>query len=306
MCTAMTSGTPTDPANDMLIPPPNLEFLDLSTCGVLESEVDTILVRFPALKHLVLDGCAVLRGELREGEWNALGKRCALVGVKRAKETEKALKAWFEARSLSAVGDGLNQGSNNISRRAKRGRKGLATATISLRTPEPESTANGTSSGSRPPSIVVPQTTIKRASKIRILPSPPSLSSLSITISPLVKEDKYPMIRAEFEAGWAEGVAILAVTKARLRTSARNGFRIMRSSPDRVEGLEEAEIGLDDLEDVKADDDEAFGSATEEGANSMALSPPVLCFAGPHRDGLHQRDCGHSVGWETMGDVVAV
>ncbi|RXW22695.1 hypothetical protein EST38_g3191 [Candolleomyces aberdarensis] len=57
-----------------------IEILDLSTCNVLEGEVDMILAQFQTLQHLILDDCPVLRGELREGEWNAMGKRCALVG----------------------------------------------------------------------------------------------------------------------------------------------------------------------------------------------------------------------------------
>ncbi|KAF8956082.1 hypothetical protein BDZ97DRAFT_1907336 [Flammula alnicola] len=282
LCSTAASSSPHD---SMVLP--NLEFLDLSTCGVLDGEVDTILARFMSLKHIVLDGCSILRGELHEGEGNSLGKR--------AKEREKALKAWVESRSVC---DAIGYDPNN-DRRARRGRKGLATATISLRDTKPIAT---TSSSRTVLKDQPAQSSKKGLQKIRILPSLPNLLSLSITLSPLIKPEKYPVIRAEFDEGWAEGIAQLAVTRARLRTSAGNGVRVMRVSSTHVETEGDSlEDGLYGLENVDQHDPDAFGmSDKDDGFASLAA--PILCFAGPGRGGAHEKNCGHSVGWEVMKD----
>ena len=282
--------------------PPNLVSLDLSTSGVLENELDMLLVYFASLQHIILDGCGVLRGDLHNGECHALGKRCALVGVRRAKERGKALKTWLESRDIRDTSDD-NYGStvgarpNGLPRKAKGGRKGLATSTISFRTP---STNSATSS----PTLSLARDTAAEPSKgipkIRILASPPCLLSLSVTVPPTIKKDKYPIIRAEFEAGWAEGIAQLAVTRARMRGSAGNGVRVMglvskdgNEDDSELDEEEEFREGLKGLVDIEPDDDDAFGMCGE-------LQAPVLCFAGPYRDG-HPSNCGHVV----MGTITS-
>ncbi|TFK41993.1 hypothetical protein BDQ12DRAFT_349859 [Crucibulum laeve] len=267
---------------------PALKYLDLSTCGVLETEIDMILARFKVLKHLLLDGCKIFRGEMREGEWTALGKRCALVGVRRAKEREKKLKAWLEANAVAVAQNNGNElpyevNANIPARRQRRGRRGVATATISLR--ERDEAATSTSrapQGARP---TIP--------KMRILPPLPSLQSLAATPSSLVKRDKFPMIRAEFEAGWAEGIAQLAVTRARMQTSSDNGWRILKFGNEIDDAAEE---GLDGLEDVSKDENEAFGMPVK------GIGAPVLCLVGSERDEEHEKDCGHSMGWDIWKD----
>ena len=258
---------------------------------MLESEVDTIMVHFPSLQHLILDGCLIMRGDLREGEWNALGRRCALVGVRRAKEREKVLKTWLESSTTVEGSDAAPGGRDpNPDRKVKGGRKGLATATISLRKPD----ANP-SPLSRPllSKRQVGQSK-KGYSRIRVLPPISRLVSLSIALSPTHSPDKYPIIRAEFEEGWAEGVAVLAMTRSRLRTSARNGVRVMKFAKSVMADEElEYEEGLDGLEDVDM-------SGEEDRLSSQ--DPPILCFAGPARAGMHEDNCGHSVGWAVMGD----
>jgi len=263
------------------------------------------MVRFPSLQHLVLDDCRIMRGELHE--WNALGRRCALVGVRRAKEREKFLKAWLESRTIiETIGNDAAPAVGqdpNPRQEVKRGRKGLATSTISFRKPEPVNP----SSAFRP---LLSQNrdghSKKGYTKIRVLPPISRLVSLSITLLSTHTPDKYPMIRGEFEEGWAEGVAVLAITRSRLRASAGNGVRVMKFTksvkPYDVE-CEEAkfEEGLDGLEDVDPLDPEAFEMSREEGG-SLIQNPPVLCFAGPSRAGLHEDKCGHSVGWVVMGD----
>lgn len=272
---------PTSPYSSDLTPLPDLEFLDISTCSLLANEFDMILVRFPSLKHLILDGCSFLRGE---GDWNDLGKRCALAGVRRAKQKEQVLKSWVDANRTTEE-DPPNQG-----RRAKRGRKGLATATISLRgSLDVASTAS---------QLSVSQVSLQRAAKIRILPSLPTLKTLSITVAPWVKPDKFSMLRAEFEAGWAEGMALLAVTEARLMSGAKNRYQIMRfSSSFEFENSQDdsLEEGLEGLENVGAED-------RASSRDNIRLSPPVLCFSGPGRGPKHEENCGHSVAWEVMKD----
>jgi hypothetical protein len=57
------------------------------------------------------------------------------------------------------------------------------------------------------------------------------------------------------------------------------------------------EEGLEGLVDIDPDDLDAFG--TDSG-----LQAPVLCFAGPNRDGEHQSNCGHVTGRSIFADYV--
>ncbi|CAA7268067.1 unnamed protein product [Cyclocybe aegerita] len=309
---SLCSPVPTPPNSDFNLSkaPASLEFLDVSTCGVLESEVDTILVRFTALKHLILDGCAILRGELLDGEWNALGKRCALVGARRAKEREKALKAWAEVVKLSAASVSATTGSDAPAERrtatknlkkAKRGRKGLAAATISLRNQDYSDRPAAASSRVQSEGQRTEEKN-KPPSKIRIFPSLPTLKTICVTVSPAIKPDKYSMIRAEFESGWAEGVALLSVTRARQRASARNGFRIMRIVASDETDEEDYEPSLKGLEDVGMDDEEVFAMKLEDGSEVLEMTAPVICFCGSEREEFHEPNCGHRIGRKLMGD----
>ena len=259
---------------------PSLQFLDLSTCNVLDAEVDALLTRFAKLRHLVLDGCAVLKGELREGEWGALGKSCALAGVRRAKEREKKLKVWLEANgpvfSDHQAQTGLVQEVDAhaaAARKARRGRRGLATATISLRPSPPRD-------GVPLPVLHIP------IPKIRILPPSPSLQSLATTTSTLIHPDKYPVVSAEFERGWADGLAQLGATRARLRQSSMNGVRIVQF----VDDVEQE--GLDGLADVEMGNEEAFRVRED------VWKVPVFCLVGAGRGEHHIEGCGHAVGWK--------
>ena len=255
--------------------PSLLKYLDLSTCGLLDADVDMILMRYHALEHLVLDGCSVMRGESREGEWVAMGKRCALIGVKKAKEREKEMRAWMEARprgSGEAVGETAitAETTGPGATRARRGRRGLAFATISFR--EKEARTYG-------PSVPTPSSVMRPATKIRVLPPLPTLRSLSTTLSPPGSADKHAMIRAEFETGWAEGMAELAVARARVRASSGNGVHVLEMSTGSV--------------DDKAEDN--GWSAKEE------RTAPVLCLVGTE-GAEHTASCGHGVGRQIWKD----
>ena len=258
-----------------------------------------LLVYFTSLQHVILDGCAILRGDLHDGEYGALGKRCALIGVRRAKEREKSLKTWLESRYIADAIDGnhasaVSTGLNRPTKSAKRGRKGLATSTISFRS----ASTNATTSSS---TLSLPHNTANAATsssnkkaipKIRILPPLPCLQSLSVTVPAMIKTDKYPMIRAEFEVGWAEGIAQLAVTRARMRTSAGNGVRVMRLVGSE-EDSELNEEGFEGLVEIETDDVDAFGLCVD-------VQVPVLCFSGADPEGEHSSNCGHVIGWELM------
>ncbi|KXN90096.1 hypothetical protein AN958_05101 [Leucoagaricus sp. SymC.cos] len=282
---------------------PKLEFLDLSTCGVIEGELDMILARFRNLKHLVIDECPILKADLRQGEWMALGKRCALVGVKRARDRERELKAWLEERW---VGDQQALGSDGgpahlvvnparaEPRRQRPGRRGLASATISIRD-HPTGEANEAKTSLIPRDPTMPRPPI---SKFRILPFVPVLETLATTTVIAVAPSRHPAIRAEFETGWAEGIAQLEVTRARMRTSSRNGIRLLKFAPD-AENRNGRRTGMEGLEDVQVDDDTAFIIHDDKA--------PLLCLAGPSRNEHHVEGCGHSIGWdiwhETTEDV---
>ncbi|KAF8641094.1 hypothetical protein AX17_000737 [Amanita inopinata Kibby_2008] len=297
--------------------PPLLKYLDLSTCSVLEREVDMILVKYHALEHLVLDNCSTLREEMKEGEWAAMGKRCALVGVTRAKEREKKVKAWLEAQAQNGsnaermgvegdfpVRDGtmmsttgnlslLNVAITAGTRGGRHGRHGLPVATLSLRDRELRTYGR--------PSVARSTGGARQgAPKIRVLPPLPSLVSLSIMTSPLVKPEKHATIRSEFETGWAEGMAQLSVTRARLRTSAENGVRVVGFSG----GSDGTEAGFDGLEDVmpgnrdKEEESDGFSMPTGLGDQVGIWKAPVLCLAGGRRGPEHIPSCGHEVGWE--------
>lgn len=125
--------------------------LDLGTGRISTADLTQLLARIPYIRHARLDRCAVHAGTREElpgdasgavgadadGEFARLGRACAMAGSKRAREKEKALRAAREALALeeNAGEDGMDGGAPVVAQRprARAGRKGLATATISLR-----------------------------------------------------------------------------------------------------------------------------------------------------------------------------
>ncbi|KAG6915258.1 hypothetical protein DXG01_012443 [Tephrocybe rancida] len=132
---------PPDSTTSAISPsPPPIHFLDLATCSVSESDAEKLLVRFTALQHLILDGCtSLLRGGAPpEPEWwAAFGRRLVLAGVKRAKDRERELREWYEAQQRMSMPpellDAENERQTDEPKRVRKGRRGLATATITLR-----------------------------------------------------------------------------------------------------------------------------------------------------------------------------
>lgn len=258
---------------------PALRLLDLSTCNILASDMEGILIRFHGLQHLILDGCSVARDQSQATEWNNIGKICATATVRRAKAREKELKTWLQHNAATTTTlAGIPQ---PAARRIRPGRRGLATATISLRE---EPTASEPDIIHVPAGIVIP--------KVRIVPSPPVLLSLCTSAS-FITDIQHQTIREEFEKGWDEGLAQLAAVKSRLYGSWKNGIRMMRFTADASGG------GYDGLESIEGDN--VFYSEQDGNAS---LAPPVLCLAGSGTSGKHVEGCGHNIAWNVWNDTI--
>jgi len=165
----------------------------------------------------------------------------------------------------------------------RRGRRGLATATISLR----ESSARNSSV-----TTTVPSGVNATATKIRILPSFSSLASLAITTSSQIPVERHADIRADFDRGWMEGLARVTATRNRLRQSWQNGTRVVLFS----EEAGTSEEGLDGLVDIENAD------AHDLGAGEKDSRAPLLCLAGPGQKVGHVEGCGHAIGWSIWKD----
>lgn len=287
-------------------PPPSIEFLDLSRCSITDSDIDALLVRFENLKHLVLDYCVIVGDRRMMSEdltwWTTLGNRCALAGVQRARIREKTLKAWLEARSSNNSSIGDQDSDLSVfpeARRPRPGRRGLATATVSLRasTPPPgPSTAVNQSPQHR--------TRVGLPPKVHIIPSPPSL--LSLSASPLTAlggsvgfsaETRASVISA-FRNGWEDGLRVLSECRSRFsttffrRTALGQNIRFLKFKDG--SGDEE---GFEGLEDVTAGDEGAFFEDVSRDGSPITRDPPILCLSrlSMHEDEDHVDGCGHSV-----------
>lgn len=159
----------------------------------------------------------------------------------------------------------------------KTGSSWIATATISLREAP---TASESDIVPVPTGIVVP--------KIRVVPSPPTLLSLS-TSSSNISDTQHQAIRDDFEKGWNEGLVQLAAVKSRLYQSWRNGVRVMRMTADA------GGHGLDGLEAIELEN--VFHSHPERDV-------PVLCLAGPGTSGEHVEGCSHKFAWDVWDDTI--
>ncbi|KAI0673562.1 hypothetical protein C8Q78DRAFT_1119415 [Trametes maxima] len=288
---------------------PALESLDLSTGNVNSHDVAGILGRLGDLKMLVLDGCPIvsqrLDVQLDTGDpfqqWEELGKAMALAGVARASDREKKLRLWVETYYVRE-----NEEDNaKKDKKLKRGRRGLATATISLRAPSPERAAEANRK--------IPQNRVpRRDQKTRILPPVPALLSLATSFPGTFDEETYDAVRNAFERGWASGIARLQAIRLRLMTSWNNGSaRIMRfadqGSPEWEEEKQYGEEGLVGLIDVGAMSEFMLNIAGDEETESimgLRSACPLLCIAGQNRDAAHVAGCGHRAGWNVYKDEI--
>ncbi|KAL5536144.1 hypothetical protein ACEPAF_4249 [Sanghuangporus sanghuang] len=277
---------------------PALKVLDLSTGNIKGAQFDRLLARFDCVQHVRLDSCALLAGR-EPAEWAALGKDCALTGARRARDRERGLRAWKEAQEQRIHPSHERDAAQNRASKARAGRKGLATATLSLRgaseptLPTPESSMST--------SDIPPVDSLVLQRKIRVAPLPPSLLTLTATAPPplppdhppeehhdttLVLRDHYATFRKAFAEGWESGIAQLRSTWTRLRSFARNNnTHVMVLTP----GAPPEGSALDGLEEVN----EECWKRLETGS----YPPPILCFAGEVKGAgtLHPAGCGHQI-----------
>jgi hypothetical protein len=273
----------------------------------MDSDIDALFVRFEKIKHLVLDDCTIVGDRRMMSDdltwWSSLGSRCALAGVKRAREREKSLKAWLEAHSSNNWSTSDQRPSPPVPtepRRQRPGRKGLATATVSLRLPAPPS---GPSTDNGRPQL---QTTTGVPLKVHIIPPLPTLLSLSISpitalggpvaFSPATRAS----ITVEFKSGWEDGLRVLRERRSRLATTllrsnaVGQNIRFLKFK-DSNEGDKDEE-GFEGLEDVKAGEESTFLEAGGGDRAPISRDPPILCLYGlGHEDQGHMDGCGHSV-----------
>ncbi|KAI0375431.1 hypothetical protein BV20DRAFT_986123 [Pilatotrama ljubarskyi] len=292
-----------------LHPFPSTEFLDLSTSNVGSQDVAGLLGHLRALQVLVLDGCPIVSQridvQLDAGDpflqWAELGELMALAGVARATEREKKVRAWTEAYYVQHN----EEDTSKKGKKTKRGRRGLATATISLRAPSPERAM-------QPSRDIPPNRVPKRHQRIRVLPPAPALCSLATSFPGVLTPETYEAVKEEFERGWATGIARLQAIRFRHLTSWRNGVsRVVRfaekGSPEWEEEEEYGEEGLVGLVDVKEESEfmlNVAGDDAAEGSARTGFSCPLLCIAGSKRDAAHVEGCGHRMGWDFYKDEI--
>ena len=293
---------------------PILEFLDMSTSSVTAKDVEGLLGGMSHLQVLVLDGCPIVSQrtdvQLHAGEpflqWMELGKQLAITGLTRANAREKKLKAWTEEYySLVDQRPGDKGAPVPREKKVKRGRRGVATATVSLRQPSPER-ARLAAAG-----ITVPLTRIPgRDERVRVLPAPPALRSLATGLPGGGSPEAQEAARAEFERGWAAGISRLSSVRYRHLVSYQNGIsRIVRFAERGSEQWAElgahGEQGLAGLVDVCDDASIPLNqnAPRDEAEGSGRIGDcPVLCLAGPGRDETHVDGCGHQMGWRLYKD----
>ncbi|KAG6813979.1 hypothetical protein H0H92_004472 [Tricholoma furcatifolium] len=316
---------------------PPLHFLDIATSTASESDIEKLLIHFTTLHHLVLDACASL---LRSASpqalgteldwWFALGRRLAMAGVKRAREREKLLVKEWEANHAHAAGGGEDgdepsEGSGPREKKSKRGRRGLATATITLRgadAPEPLPRAGARSSSSAPStsaststsrSALGAQTRPLAPPKFHIVPPLPILRSISLSPTPvesLIPPAVRPLIAAEFERGWNDGVRVVWEIRTRLGTTfvryhqQRNSKGIIKflAFKDKGRNIDEDEDEdweeYEGMEDVLVGQEDIYFFRNEETHLNVG-TPPILCLAGPDIAAHgHVPGCPHTVGRE--------
>ncbi|CAE6534598.1 unnamed protein product [Rhizoctonia solani] len=254
---------------------PQLTFLDVSTTTLPslrpERTIGSLLSRLVRLRHVIIDRSAGPMPRDSPG-WEALGRVCALAGVERAKEKEHQIQEWMDRKrqeeAAAAQGDEAEGATippplaPTPAPRTRRGRRGLATATVSLR--DPRTTPNAPTSSSL-------STRDPTARRIRVVPSPPTLETFSTAYagpSNPSTQQRSDWGRA-FIKGFLGGCATLKKIWERMQDSAT--VRVMRFTDTDTEPF--------------PDDDDA--PAVFHGVADIAIaghwigwepSPPVICF----------------------------
>jgi hypothetical protein len=258
----------------------SLEVIDVSTCSVSVPQIRTLLVRFPKLRHIIADDSrAFVRIEAMT-LWHALGRAFAFAAVERAGEMENAFRA--RATLLAAEGNGAPVQAD-VPHRSRPGRRGVATATISLRetrttnTPNPH--PNQASGGNN------------RDTRLKVLPMPPLARSLSVDAYMDSNLDSYANFQRQFQVGWEEGINMLRSVWKRMQTSqSRSTTRVM--APRDCKFLADRNSSDPDAETSPC---LPVGVSFDwEGLMTNEWPCPVLCCAGERGErGLHATGCGH-------------
>lgn len=193
--------------------------------------MESLLSQLIRLEHIVIDRNAGNMPRDSPG-WMSLGRSCALAGVVRAKEREKEIQAWMELRRREEAVDEAGNPEEAAAAertvrvlatpRARRGRRGLAAATISLRERAP--TAASSSSTHTASSSTHDPT----ARRIRVVPSPPTLRTFSTAFAG--PSNPSPQQRSDwsnaFTKGFLDGCATLNKIWGRMQDS--SAVRVMR------------------------------------------------------------------------------
>uniref|UniRef100_A0A0W0FS19 Uncharacterized protein n=1 Tax=Moniliophthora roreri TaxID=221103 RepID=A0A0W0FS19_MONRR len=262
---------------------PYLSLLDVSTSSIPESSIPSILARFRCLQHLIMDKCSLLTGDLsvrnNGGEWAALAKSFAIAGSFKAQEREKKIAQWLEqlreyeaaqtGGSAGTAGTTVPASTGSGSRRAKKGRRGVATATISLRKED----------AAPPPPLLEPDNLKNKLT----LPK-----GWAEGVAQLVKK------RQLMRASWRNGVVRV------IRFAEMYELRNMNQEVD-GDAFGDTEEGLDGLVDIQSVE-EFDVDVTETNGCGKA---PILCLGGSgHFTGghSHMEGCGHERARNIWGD----
>jgi len=264
---------------------------------VRDADAVSLLTALPCLHSLILDDCRTVHGggEQASEEWFAFGRALALATHQRMRAREKELKQYRERLIASAGRTAAAPRARE--KKAKKGRKGLATATISLRDKPGEGSGSVSQSplSGAPEDAGEPPMPPEKLGRIRVLPPAPMLRGLAVTPSAHIPITAHAAIAEEFAQGWATGIATLSAVRARLRVSAGNGTaRVMRFARQQ-EGMSKDEVnplwGLVDAEECDMEE-----------LQEAATGVPVLCLAGPAHDVAHANGCPHVDGWRVFED----
>ena len=273
----------------------SLEMIDVSASLVSVPQIKALLARFPRLRHIIADSCNGFTRIEAMTLWHALGRAFAFAAIERAAELDNKLKThvWLQ-------GSGENPrpedelGRRGAERRIRPGRRGVATATISLREPRVTTVTNGniqaTTSTDR----------LKTELKVKVLPYPSSLVSISVDAYAKLDTDQgqahalHESFRQRFRLGWDEGVAMLRAIWKRMQISHTRGTTrvfvpqgcvfLVHSDDSRPTGKDNELSGCVPV-----------GSTFDwEGLIGYDWPYPTLCCAGSSEDKtLHEQHCGH-------------
>jgi hypothetical protein len=202
--------------------------------------------------------------------------------------------------------------------RTKKGRKGLATATFSIRekkqataaplNPQHISSLLGANNNPSPSSNMA-SSTAAALEKIRVLPPVPSLHSLCLTAFIPPTDDLQRLAwESEFARGWEEGVSTLRAVYKRLYTSRSNKLVRLYRFASTQDGTMDANVeNMESGDKLSGLQVEALRGLVEvdiekELVDLQTWTAPKLCFGGTIGSNVpHAPDCGHQVSWELAG-----